>query len=100
MNQSEPNVETNNPDFQEWLKGALRDTVVTVTFTKKNGDERVMKCTLNGEHLPTIQKEATEVSEVRQTSNTSLSVYDVESNGWRSFRWDSIKQVEFSLDGE
>jgi hypothetical protein len=100
MNQSEPNVEANNPDFQEWLKGALRDTVVTVTFTKKNGDERVMKCTLNGEHLPTIQKEATEVSEVRQTSNTSLSVYDVESNGWRSFRWDSIKQVEFSLDGE
>ena len=87
----------NNPEFQEWLKGILRGGVVTVTFTKKNGDERVMKCTLNAEHLPQIQKEATEVSEVRQTSNTSLAVFDVEAQGWRSFKWDSVKQVDIKL---
>ena len=86
-----------DPEFQEWLKGVLREGVVTITFTKKNGDERVMKCTLNAEQLPQIQKEATEVSEVRQTSNTSLAVFDVETQGWRSFKWDSVKQVDIKL---
>jgi len=86
-----------DPEFQEWLKGRLREGVVTITFTKKNGDERVMKCTLNGEQLPQIQKEATEVSEVRQTSNTSLAVFDVEAQGWRAFKWESVKQVSFTI---
>jgi len=86
-----------DPEFQECLKGLLREGVVTVTFTKKNGDERVMKCTLNGEQLPQIQKEATEVSEVRQTSNTSLAVFDVEAQGWRAFKWESVKQVSFTI---
>jgi len=87
-----------DPEFQEWLKGHLREGVVTVTFTKKNGDERVMKCTLNGEQLPQIQKEATEVSEVRQTSNTSLAVFDVEAQGWRAFKWESVKQVGLTIE--
>ena len=56
-----------------------------------------MKCTLNAEQLPQIQKEATEVSEVRQTSNTSLAVFDVEAQGWRSFKWDSVKEVVVKL---
>jgi len=86
-----------DPEFQEWLKGRLREGVVTITFTKKNGDERVMKCTLNGEQLPQIQKEATEVSEVRQTSNTSLAVFDVEAQGWRAFKWESVKKVSFTI---
>ena len=92
-------IKPNDPEFQEWLKGILRQGVVTVVFTKKNGDERVMKCTLNGEHLPQIQKEATEVSEVRQTSNTSLAVFDVEAQGWRAFKWESVKQVGITLGG-
>ena len=89
-------IKPNDPEFQEWLKGILRQGVVTVVFTKKNGDERVMKCTLNGEQLPQIQKEATEVSEVRQTSNTSLAVFDVEAQGWRAFKWESVKQVSLT----
>lgn len=87
-------------EFQKWLKGVLREGVTTITFTKKNGDERVMKCTLNEEYLPSIEKEASEISEVRQTSNTSLSVFDIEVNGWRSFRWDSVKGVNFNLGEE
>lgn len=30
----------------------LRDSVVTVTFTKVDGSERVMKCTLMSEYVP------------------------------------------------
>jgi thiamine monophosphate synthase len=83
---------------QQWMKDMLREGVVEVIFTKKDGTERHMRCTLNPEYLPVIQKEASEVSEVRQKSNTSLSVFDVEAQAWRSFRFDSVKEFSIELD--
>jgi hypothetical protein len=39
--------------FREWVTGILKSTPeVTVTFTKKDGTERVMKCTLDPAVLP------------------------------------------------
>ncbi len=66
---------------------AARQGVITVRFTKKNGDERIMKCTLLSEYLPQ-QKDIEEVS-TKENSNL-LAVWDVEANGWRSFRIDSV----------
>lgn len=82
---------------KQWVKSCLQTNVCTVTFTKKNGDERVMKCTLDEQHFPPIQKEASEVSEVRQKSKEALAVYDLEAQGWRAFRWDSLKRFEMNL---
>jgi hypothetical protein len=80
-----------------WLKSVLTSSVATVTFTKKNGDERVMKCTLDPQHLPAIQKEASEVAEVRQPSKDSLAVFDIEAQAWRSFRFDSVTKLTMDL---
>lgn len=66
---------------------AARQGIITVRFTKKNGDERTMKCTLLSEYLPQ-QKDIEEVS-TKENSNL-LAVWDVEANGWRSFRIDSV----------
>ena len=71
---------------------AARQGIITVRFTKKNGDERTMKCTLLSEYLPQ-QKDIEEVS-TKENSNL-LAVWDVEANGWRSFRIDSV----ISLNG-
>ena len=71
---------------------AARQGVITVRFTKMNGDERIMKCTLLSEYLPQ-QKDIEEVS-TKENSNL-LAVWDVEANGWRSFRIDSV----ISLNG-
>ncbi len=71
---------------------AARQGVITVRFTKKNGDERTMKCTLLSEYLPQ-QKDIEEIS-TKENSNL-LAVWDVEANGWRSFRIDSV----ISLNG-
>ena len=38
--------------FKKWLKGHLAFGPVTVTFTKKDGTERVMKCTTSTELVP------------------------------------------------
>ena len=81
---------------KDWIKSLLKDGVVEVTFTKSDGTERVMKCTLKDEVISEhwIPKES---ESQRKYSDDALPVFDVESKGWRSFRWDSIKEVNFSL---
>ena len=40
--------------FTKWLGGMLRVSEGTVTFTKSDGTERVMKCTLMPDQLPKV----------------------------------------------
>lgn len=74
----------------------LREQEVTVVFTKKNGEERTMKCTLNWNHIPPtdIPKGTGRVN----TDENLQHVYDVESEGWRSFKWDSVKSFSWVPD--
>jgi len=84
--------------FKRWLKGHLRMGPVTVTFTKKDGTERVMKCTTDATII--MFKDPTSVESkgsARTASENIMPVFDLEANAWRSFRWDSIKQVQFKL---
>lgn len=87
------------PEGKDWLKGLLHERVVKVTFTKKDGSDRVLTCTLNSGLIPqkVTESEAVEGKPERVKSVESLAVYDVENQGWRSFRWDSIKSVDFVL---
>ena len=39
-------------DLYEDLKDFLHGEIIEVGFTKKNGDERVMKCTLMSDNIP------------------------------------------------
>jgi len=79
------------------LKEILSNTVSTVVFTKVDGTEREMKCTLLPEYLP--QKPVVEGQQLltealpRKENPDTLAVWDMESNGWRSFRTDSVKTV-------
>ena len=67
-----------------------KNGVITVRFTKVNGDERTMKCTLLTEYLPN----QTDIEDTTTRINDNvLAVWDVEANGWRSFRVDSVKEV-------
>lgn len=78
------------------LKEVLQNSVVTVVFTKVDGTERTMNCTLLPEYIPQVvaekQQLLTESLPKAENPNT-IAVWDVESNGWRSFRLDSIKSV-------
>jgi hypothetical protein len=77
---------------RKWLTKLLAEYVVEVTFTKKDGTERVMNCTLIEDYLP----ETTGVG--KAASLDAVSVYDVEVEDWRSFRWDSIKTVKVIVE--
>ena len=72
------------------LLEAARNNVITVRFTKVNGEERNMKCTLLSEYLPP-QKDVEEIT-TKENPNV-LAVWDIEAKGWRSFRVDSVLNV-------
>lgn len=90
------NATFDNESGREWLRGLLKERVVTLTFLKKDGSERVMQATLSENSVPKAVETA-EPKKVRQVSDEAQPVFDVEAQGWRSFRWDSVKKVEFSL---
>jgi hypothetical protein len=84
--------------FKKWLKGHLAFGPVTVTFTKKDGTERVMECTTNTSLIPQEPiVESLEPKREKKPNDEICPVYDLESKHWKSFRWDSIKQVRFTL---
>ena len=80
--------------FREWIKGILQRETATLTFQKKDGTIRVMKATLREEHMPVFEKKT---DTVRKVNDEVLSVVDIEKSEWRSFRFDSIRKIEFSL---
>lgn len=76
------------------ISSMLRDSVVTVTFTKLDGSERIMKCTLMSEYVPANVNSASNQVLLQESGNdNNISVWDVEANGWRSFRISSVKSV-------
>jgi hypothetical protein len=82
--------------FTVWLKGMLAVSEGIVTFTKSDGTERVMKCTLVPEQLPKV--ELKEDAKPRKESTTSMRVFDLEKNEWRSFTIKKVKQVNFTIE--
>ena len=96
-------VETENNFSDEknrqWLKVLLKERPVTLTFTKKNGEKRVMNATLSENIIPQV-KNSSENTETRKYSAEAQPVYDLDAKGWRSFRWDSLTGIEFSLGTE
>lgn len=73
----------------DYLKNALHNGVVSVLFVKKDGTERKMLCTLKSDLLP-AQTDLEESVQKKTPNPDVLAVWDVEAQGWRSFRFDSI----------
>jgi len=69
----------------------LQNHICEVSFTKVNGDERVMTCTLMDVFLPETKGNSKNNEEV-------IPVYDVMADGWRSFRVDSVTNFVAVVD--
>ena len=81
--------------FRNWIVGHLQAGPVTVTFNKKDGDERVMTCSLQPELLPPVPvKESTTV---KKENTNIISVYDLTAQGWRSFIVKNVTNVTLKL---
>jgi hypothetical protein len=85
-------------EFKTWTLGILHDNNITdlcVTFTKKDGTLRDMRCTLSEGRIPTDKQPKGESSS--KDSGSAVRVFDTEKQEWRSFRWDSVTKVSFEL---
>ena len=86
-------------EFKTWTLGVLHDSNIKdlcVTFTKKDGSEREMFCTLVEGRIPSDK-----IPKAKETSSedtgSAVRVFDTEKHEWRSFRWDSVIKVGFTL---
>jgi hypothetical protein len=86
--------------FKKWLRSHLKFGPVTVTFTKKDGTERIMKCTTNPTYIMFKEPASVESKREKKINEDVMPVYDMEAGHWKSFRWDSIKSVSFTLGKE
>lgn len=94
-NPTEDWTENDWTTFTTWLKGALHSNEVTVSFIKKDGSERVMKCTLDPKVLPV--EPVIEGKTERKKSENTIAAYDLEAQAWRSFTIKSVKKVALTI---
>lgn len=76
-------------DRQEMLT-ELRAGVCTVVFTKANGEERTMKCTLADSNIPEKDRPQSE-GHGWSEDVTAIRCFDVQKQAWRAFKPETVK---------
>lgn len=79
---------------EEELNKTLKETTLVVTFNKLDGAERVMTCTKSFDVIP----EANHPKSDKPSKEGNVTVWDVNANGWRSFKYDRVTKVEKMVD--
>lgn len=82
-------------DFIQGIKNMLHNGTAKVVFTKADGTERTMYCTLDtkvlAEHDALPKGVLNKDGSKRRVSNECIRAFDTEKKEWRSFRIDSVK---------
>jgi hypothetical protein len=105
--------DTGKEQIRSWVRGLLNNSEISVTFTKADGTDREMLCTLDHSRIPVspakpmVLTTSTESVDgiVRESKKPrkepdphSIRVFDLEKQEWRSFRSDRLKKVTATLD--
>ena len=81
-------MEANLEPLKEDVLKTLRAGETTVRFTKVDGSERTMRCTLSEVHIPSDKQPKTKES--GSPAGSALRVFDLDKGEWRSFRLESL----------
>ena len=81
---------------KQLLKELLQKKVVEIKFKKKDGSERLMKCTLLSDIVPVYEKKT---DRKKKESEDTLAVWDIEKDSFRSFKVDSIISYQALEEG-
>ena len=100
--------DANKAIMRDWIKSLLQKSTITVTFTKADGTDREMQCTLDMARIPPdkLPKGDVPVEDLlkenkkprKEPDPHSLRVFDLEKNEWRSFRFDRLQKVTAELN--
>lgn len=76
------------------LRDSLHNSVMNITFIKKDGSERIMKCTLNSQYIPSLvvssEEETLIPKKIRKENDDVISVFDLDKQDWRSIIIENI----------
>lgn len=67
---------------------------VTVTFTKRDGTERVMTCTRNINMIPLDKAPKGESGKLITENTDNIKVFDIQIQEWRSFNFSTLKETK------
>jgi len=96
--------------IRSWVRGLLTNSEINVTFTKADGTDREMLCTLDHSRIPvSVAKPVSTTAPVdgivreskkpkKDPDPHSIRVFDLEKQEWRSFRFERLKKVTATLD--
>jgi hypothetical protein len=84
--------EAGKETLRDWLLGILQQQEVSLTFEKKDGTMRNMRCTLQAGVVPPYEGKGT-----KAVNENVIPVFDLDAQGWRSFRVDSVRKISFTL---
>ena len=77
------------------LKEHLSKCVAEITFNKVDGSVRKMNCTLMADYIPQLVSEEQVAHVPRVQNDEVMAVWDLDKQNWRSFRLDSITNVNY-----
>ena len=80
--------------LRDWLVDLLHTNEISLTFTKKDGTDRVMNATLMESRVVKYQKKTEREKELNEEI---VAVFDLDKQEWRSFRLDSVKNIQLSF---
>lgn len=81
-------------NLRQWLWSVLAENTLLVDFVKANGTRRTMRVTLIPSKLPPPKENASSTS-INSDAAENCVVWDCDAHGWRSFRYDRLRLVEF-----
>jgi len=78
--------------LKDYLLDSLRKAECNVLFTKANGDDRLMRCSLRSDFIP--EDQVPQGGTTTTISEETIRVFDTEVEAWRSFRIDSVIHIQ------
>ena len=98
--------DANKTIMRDWVKSLLNKQEITVSFTKADGTDRDMRCTLDWDLSPAQEPPDGPIDGIVKESRAPrkeadpavIKVYDLEAKAWRSFRMDRLKKITAELN--
>lgn len=80
------------------VMGLLWTSIVSVTFTKKDGTQRTIVGTHDPSRIPFHKQPAT-LDDTVCIEGNACPIYEIKTGEWRSFCWNSILRVQSESHG-
>jgi hypothetical protein len=85
------------PEFAEYMRGYLSENTATVTFTKKDGSSRVMRCTRDSSIIPLAKLPKEDPAKPAKTpTGDAVQAFDLDLGEWRAFNTGNITRIEWA----